>query len=244
MKKERISVGDKVILALDVPGYHHAIEIVDRFSDYIKIFKVGLELFISSGPKIVEDINKKGKKVFLDLKFLDIPNTVSKAALVATRLGLHMFNIHTSGGLEMMKRCRDTVIEICLKENIKRPKMLGVTVLTSLSKEVLKNEAGVHYSLNTHVRNLSALAFKAGLDGVIASPKEAAMIRKHFGKEFIIVTPGIRPSWTPPDDQRRTATPKEAIRAGSDYLVIGRGILQQDDPLKAAELITLEILAA
>ena len=244
MKKERISAGDKLILALDVPEYSRALELITMFEDYIKIFKVGLELFIAAGPKIIEDINGKGKKVFLDLKFHDIPNTVSKAALVAARLGLHMFNVHTSGGLEMMKRCRDSIIETCLKEKIDRPKMLGVTVLTSLSKEVLKKETGVHYSLNTHVRNLSDLAFKAGLDGVIASPKEAAMIRKHFGKEFIIVTPGIRPSWTPPDDQKRTATPKEAVRAGSDYLVMGRGILQQDDPLKAAELIALEILAA
>ena len=244
MKKERISAGDKLILALDVPEHRRALELVEMFEDYIRIFKVGLELFISAGPKIVEDINKKGKKVFLDLKFHDIPNTVSKAALVAARLGLHMFNIHTSGGLEMMKRCRDSVIETCLRENIDRPKMLGVTVLTSLTKEVLKNETGVHYSLNTHVRNLSDLAFNAGLDGVIASPKEATMIRKHFGKEFIIVTPGIRPSWTPPDDQKRTATPREAVKAGSDYLVMGRGILQQDDPLKAAELITLEIITA
>jgi orotidine-5'-phosphate decarboxylase len=155
-----------------------------------------------------------------------------------------MFNIHTSGGLEMMKRCRESVVEICLKENIKRPRMLGVTVLTSLSKEVLKDEVGIHYSLKKHVRHLSGLAFKAGLDGVIASPKEAAIIRNNFGKEFIIVTPGIRPSWTPPDDQRRTATPKEAIKAGSDYLVIGRGILQQAEPLNAVELITLEILSA
>ncbi len=244
MDKERISAGDKLILALDVPEYRYALELVEMFKDYIRIFKVGLELFISSGPKIVEDINKKGKKVFLDLKFHDIPNTVSKAALVAARLGLHMFNIHTSGGLEMMKRCRDSVIEVCLKENIKRPKMLGVTVLTSLSKEVLKRELGIQYSLKTHVRHLSSLALEAGLDGVIASPKEAGIIRNHFGKGFIIVTPGIRPSWTPPDDQRRTATPKEAIKAGSDYLVMGRGILQQDDPLKATELITLEIIAA
>lgn len=244
MKKDRISAGDKLILALDVPEYHHALDIVERFKDYIEIFKVGLELFISSGPKIVEKINKKGKKVFLDLKFHDIPNTVSRAALIATRLGLHMFNIHTSGGLEMMKRCRENVVETCLKENIKRPKMLGVTVLTSLSKEVLKNEVGIHYSLNTHVRHLSGLALNAGLDGVIASPKEAAMIRNHFGKEFIIVTPGIRPSWTPPDDQRRTATPKEAIKAGSDYIVMGRGILQQAEPLNAVELITLEIISA
>jgi len=244
MKRERISAEDKLILALDVQDYSHALKLVDMFQDYIKIFKVGLELFIAAGPKIVEDINSKGKRVFLDLKFHDIPNTVTKAALVAAKMGLYMFNIHTSGGLEMMKKCRDSVIDVCIKENIKRPKILGVTVLTSLSKEVLKKEIGVHYSLNAHVRNLSSLAFEAGLDGVIASAKEASMIRNHFGKDFIIVTPGIRPSWTPPDDQKRTATPKEAVKAGSDYIVMGRGILQQDDPLKAAELITLEILAA
>ena len=191
MKRERISAEDKLILALDVPDHRYALELVDMFQDYIKIFKVGLELFIAAGPRIVEDINRRGKKVFLDLKlhdldlkFHDIPNTVTKAALVAARLGLYMFNIHTSGGLEMMKRCRDSVIETCMKENIRRPKMLGVTVLTSLSKEVLKKEIGVHYSLNTHVKNLSGLAFEAGLDGVIASPKEALMIRNQFGMKL------------------------------------------------------------
>jgi orotidine-5'-phosphate decarboxylase len=236
--------GEKLILALDVADHNQAIELVERFKDYIGIFKVGPELFISSGTKIIEDINKKSRKVFLDLKFHDIPNTVSKSAVVATRLGVHMFNVHTSGGLEMMRKCRDSVTEICLKENLNRPKILGVTVLTSISKEVFLNELGIQHSLRTHVKNLAALALKAGLDGVIASAKEASMIRAHCGKGFLIVTPGIRPSWTPPDDQKRTMTPKEAIREGADYLVIGRGILQHADPLKALELINLEILTA
>jgi orotidine-5'-phosphate decarboxylase len=235
---------DKLIIALDVSEHDYAIDLVEKFKDYVGIFKVGFELFISSGPKIVEDINKKGKKVFLDLKFHDIPNTVSKAAVAATRLGVHMFNLHTSGGLEMMKRCRDSIVEVCLKENIDRPKILGVTILTSLSREVLRDELGIQHGLRTHVRHLSSLALKAGLDGVIASAKEAEIIRNHCGKGFLIVTPGIRPSWTPPDDQKRTVTPKEAIRAGADYLVIGRAILQQSDPLKAIELITLEVLSA
>ena len=244
MDRNIISAGEKLIIALDVSEYSYAIELLEKFKDYVEIFKVGLELFISAGPKIVEDINKKGKKVFLDLKFHDIPNTVSKSAIAATKLGVHMFNLHTSGGLEMMKRCRDKVVDVCLKENVERPKILGVTVLTSLTREILKDELGIQHGVRTHVRHLSGLALKAGLDGVISSPKEAEIIRNHCGRGFLIVTPGIRPSWTPPDDQKRTATPKEAIRAGADYIVMGRGILQQSDPLKAVELIALEILAA
>jgi orotidine-5'-phosphate decarboxylase len=244
MGKNRISAGEKLILALDVSEHSHAIELVDKFKDYVEIFKVGLELFISSGPRIVEDINKKDKKVFLDLKLHDIPNTVSKAAIAATRLGVHMFNLHASGGLEMMKRCRDNVVEICLKENIERPKILGVTVLTSLTREILRDELGIQHGVRTHVRYLSGLALKAGLDGVISSARETEIVRNHCGRGFLIVTPGIRPSWTPPDDQKRTATPKEAVRAGADYLVIGRAVIQQADPLKAIELIALEILAA
>jgi len=244
MERNRISAGEKLILALDVSEHSHAIELVDKFKDYVEIFKVGLELFMSSGPRIVEDINKKDKKVFLDLKLHDIPNTVSKAAIAATRLGVHMFNLHASGGLEMMKRCRDNVVEICLKENIERPKILGVTVLTSLTREILRDELGIQHGVRTQVRHLSGLALKAGLDGVISSAREAEIVRNHCGREFLIVTPGIRPSWTPPDDQKRTATPKEAVRAGADYLVIGRAVMQQADPLKAIELIALEILAA
>lgn len=234
----------KLILALDVSEYSHAIELVERFKDYVEIFKIGPELFISSGSKIIQNINNKGKKVFLDLKFHDIPNTVSKSAIVATRLGVYMFNLHASGGSEMMKKCRDSVVEVCLKENLDRPKILGVTVLTSISKDILTNELGISYSLKTHVKHLSMLAFKAGLDGVIASPREAAMIKNHCGKDFLVVTPGIRPSWRPPDDQKRTMTPKEAVREGADYIIIGRGILQHADPIKAVELINLEILTA
>jgi orotidine-5'-phosphate decarboxylase len=239
-----MSVNDRLILALDVHDHDYALELVDKFSGYINIYKVGLELFSSCGPQIVEDINRKGKKVFLDLKFHDIPNTVSKAAVALTRLGVHMFNVHASGGLEMMKKCKDSVVEVCLKENMERPKILGVTVLTSLSREILRDELGIQYGLRTHVRHLSALALKAGLDGVVASAHEVEVIRNHCGKGFLILTPGIRPSWTPPDDQKRTMTPKEALREGADYLVLGRAVMQQPDPLKAIELISLEMLAA
>ncbi len=239
-----VPASERLILALDMADHTYALETVEKYSDYISIFKVGLELFTSSGPTIVDAIHKYGKKVFLDLKFHDIPHTVMRAALAATRLGVHMFNLHASGGVEMMQRCRDAVVELCLKENRNRPKILAVTVLTSLTRDTLRDELGIQHGLRTHVRHLAALAMKAGLDGVVASAREAAIVRAHCGGGFLIVTPGIRPSWTPPDDQKRTVTPKEAIREGADYLVVGRAILQQPDPVKALDLIRLEILSA
>jgi len=234
----------KIILALDVNDPDYAMDIVDKFSDYIDIFKVGLELFSASGPSIVEGINKRGKKVFLDLKFHDIPNTVSRAAVSAASMGVYMFNVHTSGGSEMMKRCKEAVVEYCLKNNCERPKILGVTVLTSIPPDILKNELCIPHSLKTHVKHLATLAYDAGLDGVVASGQEVSMIKNKLGKKFLAVTPGIRASWSPPDDQKRTITPRDAIREGADYLVIGRAILKHPDPLKALELINIEILTA
>ncbi len=235
---------DKLIIALDVSTAEKALGIVDMLGSDINTYKVGFELFISSGPSIVEQLHVKGKKVFLDLKFHDIPNTVSKAAIAAARLGVYMFNMHTWGGLDMMRRCRDKVDDVCIKENLQTPKMIGVTVLTSIGSEMLKNELCVQYGVKTQVRHLSSLAQKAGLDGVVASPQEISIIKNACGKEFLVVTPGIRPSWVPPDDQNRTATPQAAIKEGADYIVMGRGILKHEDPVRALELISLEILTA
>jgi orotidine-5'-phosphate decarboxylase len=235
---------DKLILALDVSEFGYAIELIDKFSTYVGIFKVGLELFTAAGPSIIDEIHKRGKKVFLDLKFHDIPTTVAKAGIVAARRGIFMFNVHASGGLDMMRRCRDDVVNVCLRENLDRPRIIAVTVLTSMSREVLRDQAGIQHSLNTHVRHLSGMALKAGLDGVVASGNEAAMIRSHCGRGFLIVTPGIRPSWADQDDQMRTMTPKQALREGADYLVMGRAILNQDDPIRAVELINSEIATA
>lgn len=237
-------VRDKLILALDLNEKKLALEVVDKFSDHINTFKVGLELFVSAGPSVVDEINRKGKRVFLDLKFHDISNTTSRAAIAAARLGVYMFNMHANGGLEMMKICRESVAETCLKEGIERPRMIGVTVLTGLTPDALKNELSVAHSIRTHVKQLAKLAIDAGLDGVVASGHETSMIRDHFGKDFVIVTPGIRTSWSPPDDQRRTSTPREAIKAGADFIVLGRAVLNQPDPLKALELISAEILTA
>ncbi len=235
---------EKIILALDVSDIKYALEIVDKFRDYVSIFKVGLELYTAAGSAVVGEIIRRDKKVFLDLKFHDIPNTVIKAALNATRLGAYMFNLHASGGLEMMRRCNEAVVDLCLRENLRKPKLLGVTVLTGLSQEVLKDELGIQHSIRTHVKQLSKLSVEAGLDGVVASGHEVAMLRNNFGKNFLIVTPGIRTSWSPPDDQKRTMTPRQAIREGADYIVLGRAVMNQPDPFKALELITAEILTA
>lgn len=235
---------EKIILALDVSDIKYALEIVDKFRDYVGIFKVGLELYTAAGSAVVGEIIRRDKKVFLDLKFHDIPNTVIKAALNATRLGAYMFNLHASGGLEMMRRCNEAVVDLCLRENLRKPKLLGVTVLTGLSQEVLKDELGIQHSIRTHVKQLSKLSVEAGLDGVVASGHEVAMLRNNFGKNFLIVTPGIRTSWSPPDDQKRTMTPRQAIREGADYIVLGRAVMNQPDPFKALELITAEILTA
>lgn len=235
---------EKIILALDFPDANQALDAVDRFKDHVGMFKVGLELFVTAGPSIVEEINKCGKKVFLDLKFHDISNTVSKAAVAAARLGVYMFNIHASGGTEMMKRCTEAVVEACLRENIQRPKMLGVTVLTGLSQETLRDELCVSHSLRTHVKHLAKLSMHAGLDGVVASGHEVGMIREQCGRGFVIVTPGIRASWSPPDDQKRTMTPKEAVSKGADYIVLGRTVFNHPEPLRALELISTEMLTA
>ncbi len=240
----KMAINEKLILALDISDMNYAMELIDKFNSYVSIFKVGLELFTAAGPSIVHEIQKRDRRVFLDLKFHDIPNTVSKAGISAARLGVFMFNVHASGGLDMMKKCSEDVVNVCLKENLNRPRILAVTVLTSMSQQVLRDEIGIQHSLNTQVRHLSGLALKAGLDGVVASGQEAAMVRGHCGRGFLVVTPGIRTSWTPADDQMRTMTPRDALRQGADYVVMGRSILNQPDPIKAIELIGAEMQSA
>lgn len=230
-----------IILALDVPGYDEAMELVRTFGESIDIFKIGLELFTSAGPRIVEDINAAGKKIFLDLKFHDIPNTVSKSALAAARLGVFMFNVHTCGGSDMMKQTADALVKYSLDNNVTRPKLIGVTVLTSVDSSTLRNDMGVGADMPDQVRHLASLAKESGLDGVVASPEDAADLRARFGKDFLIVTPGVRPSWSAKDDQKRISTPKAALQNGASYLVIGRAITSAPDPLEALKKIESEI---
>jgi len=235
---------DRLIIALDVDTADAALAVVDRLGDDISTYKVGFELFVSAGPDVVKRIHERGKRVFLDLKYHDIPNTVAKAAIAATRLGVFLFNVHASGGLDMMQRTVSAVNELSEKEGLDRPRIIAVTMLTSMTSEVLKNELAINHPVRTQVRTLASLAQRAGLDGVVASPQEVLMIKEQCGREFLVVTPGIRPSWTPPDDQRRTATPREAIHDGADYIVMGRAILKAEDPARAIELISIEMLSA
>lgn len=232
---------DRIILALDVRDYDSAIEIVRTFRSSIDIFKVGFELFTAAGPRIIKEIHFMGKKVFLDLKFHDIPTTVAKASLAAAELGVYMFNVHALGGLEMMKHTAQQIRSFVLSRNLPRPRLIGVTILTSIDQKTLRDELGIDMRMGTAVKHLASLAQSAGLDGVVASPGDVEMIRARFGKDFLIVTPGIRPAWTARDDQKRTMTPRQALQKGADFLVIGRAILAQPDPLGALKKIEQEI---
>lgn len=231
---------EKLIVALDIENLSEVERIVDLLKDRISIFKIGLQLFTKEGPRAVEMVQKKGCRVFLDLKYHDIPNTAAKASREATRLGVFMFTVHTLGGDEMMKRCRDSVVETSINEGIVRPMIIGVTILTSIDQKAL-TDLGIKENLRNEARHLSDRALRAGLDGVVASPEEVRLIREGCGKDFIIVTPGIRPEGTSFDDQKRIMTPRDAIREGSNFLVIGRPVLMAEDPLKVVENIIIEI---
>jgi len=231
----------RIILALDVSEHNEALDIVRRFKGHIDIFKIGSELFTSVGPKIIKEIHFMGKEVFLDLKFHDIPTTVSRSARAAVQLGVFMFNVHTLGGFEMMKQAAQTLRKYSLEHNVERPKIIGVTLLTSINQDVLRDELGVTVRMTTQVKHLAGLAQRAGLDGVVASPEDAEMIRSRFGKGFLIITPGIRPSWAAMDDQKRTLTPRKALQRGADYLVIGRAVTSQADPIGSLKRIEEEI---
>jgi len=231
---------ERLIVALDVDTQAKALELVEKLKNEVKFFKIGFELFSSCGPAIVESVAKKGGRVFLDLKFHDIPNTVSKAAVSVTKLGAFMFNVHALGGYDMMKKTADAVKLEAERLKIEKPKLLAVTVLTSMDENALKS-VGVSDAMNAEVLRLAKLARSAGLDGVVASPSEAAMIREECGESFLIVTPGVRPSWAEAGDQKRVATPKEAVAAGAAYIVVGRPVTEAKDPAAAARKITEEM---
>ena len=229
---------DRLIFALDVPSLKEVKKWVRLLKGYVGVFKVGKELFTACGPKVIDIIHQSGGKVFLDLKFHDIPNTAAKAGAVAARLGVKMFNVHTLGGLDMMEAVREAVDKTCKRG--RRPIILGVTILTSMNEKAMK-EVGIQGPVKKRVLYLAGLAKKAGFDGVVASPLEAKDIKKRFGKDFIIVTPGIRMPDSKPDDQNRTMTPKQAIAAGADYIVVGRPIREAKDPVEAANKILEEM---
>lgn len=241
--RKRGSMRDRLIVALDVDSMDQARSFVEKLAGEVGLFKIGKQLFTHAGPQAVRLIQEAGGEIFLDLKFHDIPNTVAKAAVEATRLGVRMFNVHASGSLEMMRTTVKEVERVCRREKIRRPLMLGVTVLTSLNQDDLQR-VGVERKVADQVVRLALLTKEAAMDGVVASPHEVADIRAACGPSFVIVTPGIRPADSQRNDQQRIMTPAEAVRAGVDYIVVGRPILEAPDPVNAARAIVGEMEAA
>ena len=235
---------DKLILALDVESADRALDLFVQLRDTVGIFKIGFRLFTAAGPTIVRAMVEKGGRIFLDLKFHDIPNTVAAAGVEATRLGVSIFNVHASGGVEMMKRTAEAVAETAERERLMKPKVIAVTLLTSLNQASME-QLGINDKPPTVVARLTRLAADCGLDGVVASPQEIGIIRETVAnRDFLIVIPGIRSSADETQDQRRTLNAAEAIRAGADYLVVGRPILNAKDPPGAARKIVEDIDAA
>ena len=235
--------GNPIIFALDVGSWEEAQRFVEELRESVWGFKIGKELFTWMGPKVVEMVQEGGSRVFLDLKYHDIPATVAKASVMATRLGVSMFNLHVLGGVEMMRVAVEASHETAHKEGLPLPIILGVTVLTSLQDGDLRS-VGITLPLEKEVVQLATLAQGAGLSGVVASPLEIEPLRRACGEDMVIVTPGVRPAKGPRHDQARVMTPAEAIRAGADYLVIGRPIRDAADPLKATQDILQEIKVA
>lgn len=231
---------EKIIFALDFEHFTDAQKWVNLLKNHVGMFKVGKQLFTHAGPKVVDMIRSKGQKVFLDLKFHDIPNTVAKAAEEATKLNVSMFNLHALGGFEMMKKTVEASRTIAKGLGITKPLILAVTILTSMDDESLK-EVGIQGPLIEEVARLAQLSMKAGVDGVIASAQEIEIIRERCGKNFIIVTPGIRLQAEKKDDQKRVLSPREAILAGANYLVIGRPIREAKNPIETVKKIIEEI---
>lgn len=232
---------EKIVLALDVDTLEQAKELILELKDYVGVFKVGLQLYTQNGNEIIDFMTEQGLEFFLDVKLLDIPNTVAKASENIVRRGASFFNIHTLGGAEMMKQCVQSSKATAKELGVKEPFILGVTVLTSISDEVLQNELGIDQKASDYVLKLAKLAKDSGLDGVVASTWEARKIKEICGQDFKVLCPGIRPEWSLKNDQKRAATPNVAINEGADYLVIGRAVTAAEDRVKAMQMIYDEI---
>jgi orotidine-5'-phosphate decarboxylase len=236
-----LDVKQRLIVALDVDTRTEAERLVEALEGQAGAFKVGMQLYNSEGPEIVRSLMQRGGKVFVDLKFHDIPNTVVQAGRVMTRLGVFMYNLHVAGGQEMMRQTVAATHEEAKAAGVNPPLVLGVTVLTSITPQQLREEIGVDRDLTEQVVKWAKLAQEAGLDGVVASPQEIQAIRQACGPEFLIVTPGVRPAGSQLNDQKRVMTPGEAIAAGASYLVVGRPITGAADPAAAAQAIVQEM---
>lgn len=237
----RPEIKEKIVLALDVDSVEQAKELITELKDYVGVFKVGLQMYTGNGYEIFKFMKEQNIKFFFDVKLHDIPNTVAKASENIVRNGASFFNLHTTGGEEMMRQAQEAARKTAKELGYDNPTILGVTVLTSISEECLQNELKVPYKPKDYALNLALMAKKAGLDGVVASVWEAKTIKQVCGKDFKVLCPGIRPDWANKNEQKRIATPNVAIKEGADYLVIGRAVTSADDRLKAIQMIYEEI---
>ena len=229
---------ERLIVALDVDTFDEASALIDALSPAVDIFKVGIAPFTGFGEKVLAKLAENNKKTFLDLKVHDIPNTVKNAARVAAEKNIFMMNFHCLGGEEMLRAAVDGAHQA--SKIGKTPILLGVTVLTSMGEEELA-EVGLTGSVKEKVEGFARMAKRAGLDGVVASAKEARAIKDFLGEDFVVVTPGIRPDWAAKGDQKRILTPRQALEEGADYIVVGRPIIQAEDPMEAARRIIEEM---
>jgi orotidine-5'-phosphate decarboxylase len=226
------NAADKIIVALDVPTKKEALGLVEQLCKNIRFFKIGLQLFTAVGPKVVSEVLETGAKVFLDLKLYDIPNTVAHAVESAGNLGIQMLTIHLSGG--------DAMVRAAMAARPNNMSILGVTVLTSLDETAIR-ALGIHATVEEQVSRLAKMGVAAGIDGLVVSPHEIEVLRPQFGDDIKLVVPGIRPPWSETDDQKRVMTPRQALEAGADYLVIGRPIIAHKNPREAVAKILEEI---
>lgn len=236
------SAKEKLIVALDVDSPEEARAIFERLRDDAGMFKVGSRLFTSAGPGFVRGLVADGARVFLDLKFHDIPNTVAGACREAVRLGVALFNVHAAGGGEMMRRAAEATNEEAARLGVAKPSLIAVTVLTSADERMLEETGVSAESVEAQVRRLARLADDSGLDGVVASPHEIAVVRETVSRTpFLVVTPGVHPTASAYEDQKRVMSPAGAVRAGADFIVVGRAVLNAEDPARAARAVVEEM---
>ncbi|MFQ5840330.1 MAG: orotidine-5'-phosphate decarboxylase [Candidatus Methylomirabilales bacterium] len=231
----------ELVVALDLPSWREAEPLVERLAGHVRLFKVGAPLFTAEGPRALAELAKRGARVFLDLKFHDIPETVAAAVAAAVRAEVAILDVHAHGGGAMLKAAQEALVTTADRLGTTRPLLLAVTVLTSLTATLLRSELGVERPLEAHVVHLARLAIDAGLDGVVASPQELQSLRRALGPDPIIATPGVRPACASHDDQQRVLGPAAAVAAGATYVIVGRPIIRAPDPVKAAQAIIAEM---
>lgn len=237
----QLKAKERLILAVDTSTIEEARRIVDELHEYVGIFKIGLELFMNAGPPILSLFQERGLQVFFDGKFLDIPNTVAKASDAVARAGVQMFTVHASGGGKMLEACAKSTVKTAAGVGKEPPIILGVTVLTSIDQNTLTNELNVRGTVSEQVVSLAKLCEASGITGIVASAEEVTQLRAALGPDMVLVTPGVRPTWAETNDQARIVTPGQALRNGSDYLVVGRPILAAADRQSAARKILEEM---